>query len=424
MRSHREGPVQRSVAGGSIVVAIFLLAVALIASSCSAPIGSSSEPAITPTGWDTPVSAPQPNSNQAMARANVHGTGVYTTRGVRQLTDLKWKFKPVGYGVNTIPVIQGSIAYFGGGDGRLYAVDAETGVEKWNRRLDTISTSAPAIADHTVYVGAWEELYALSTDTGEVRWKFEPERGSDDSYYADPVVYGGTIYFGGRHNLYALDSHNGKEKWKLKLSGVTASVPTVYDGMLYIGSYSPDGRVDTYLYALDSQTGQEIWKRKVRGDGIRGAIAVADGVLYVGTTDDGLLALDATNGQEKWRYYPGSGVTTGPAVAYDLVYITDRGRLYAVDAQTGKEKWAHEGGGILYSDPVIAEGVVYYTTSEPGSDSSMADVKPKGYLHAVDAQSGHELWKFNVAGITSRAPAVADGIVFFGSEEDYLYAVK
>lgn len=359
-----------------------------------------------------------------MARANVHGTGVYVTKGVRQLTGLKWKFKTGEHGVNTVPVIKDAVAYFGGNDGRLYAVDAATGSEKWHRSLDTISTSAPAIAGDMVYVGAWEELYALNTGTGKVRWKFKPERGSDDSYYADPVVDGGTVYFGGRNHFYALDSETGQEKWKFELGGVTRSVPTVYNGNIYIATFRPDNRKAAYLYALDNETGQEKWRLEAAGGGIGGSVAVADDVLYVGTRDDGLLALDAENGQEKWRYDLDSGMTTGPAVAYGLVYVTDQGKLYAIDAQTGEEKWKHQGSGSFCSDPVIADGLVYYTTNGAGLGSNWLDLKLIGNLYAVDAQSGRELWKYSVTGNALAAPAIADGTVYFGSEEDYLYAVK
>lgn len=42
--------------------------------------------------------------------------------------------------------------------------------------------------------------------------------------------------------------------------------------------------------------------------------------------------------------------------------------------------------------------------------------------------SPHELtefiWKFKTEGIVASSPAVADGMVFFGSFDNYLYAVK
>jgi outer membrane protein assembly factor BamB len=411
---------------GARIYLMSLLMLALAAVSCSPSRGTRSEGTTAPDTWrvPTPISAPQPNSNGAMVRANVHGTGVFAAEGVRQLNGIHWKFRTIEYGVKTPPVIHNSVVYFGGRDGRIYAVDAATGTEKWNRTLDTQSTSAPAIAGDTVYAGGWVEFYALSAETGAVKWIFRPAGGAEDGYYSDPIVYGGTVYVGLRHNLYAVDSHNGQEIWQRKLSGATTSVGVVYDDVIYVGTYSADDREDTYLYAIDSHNGQELWKFKTSGGGIGGAVAVADEMVYVGTTDEGLLALDAKSGEERWRFYPASGVTTAPAVANGLVYITDRGALYAVDAQTGKQKWTYQGSDGFYSDPVIASGLVYYTTSEPGPGSSLADVKMIGYLHAVDAQTGQEQWKLKVSGDASRAPAIANATVYFGSAESYLYAIR
>jgi len=357
-----------------------------------------------------------------MARANVHGTGVYITNAVRQLTGLKWEFKAGDRGSVTTPAIQGSTVYFGQ-RGSVYAVDTGTGTKKWTRELDNQGTSAPAIVGDTVYVGVRDELYAISTDTGAVEWIFQPEEGSDDSPLNDPVVYDGTIYFGGWRNSYALDIETGTEKWKQELTSIIRSVPSVYNGTVYIGTLNLDGRHDSYLYALDSQTGQEKWKLKTRGQGIGGAVAVTDGIVYVSTYEDGLLALDATSGQEKWRYNPGLVAATAPAVAYGIVYITDQGTLYAVDAQTGKDKWRLHGSGGFSSDPVIADGIVYFGTTTAGIGVIFGG-HPTGYVHAVDAQSGQELWKFSVEGGIAGSPAISVGTVYFGGGEGTLYAVR
>jgi outer membrane protein assembly factor BamB len=334
---------------------------------------------------------------------------------------LKWKIKSENRTTTTSPAIQGSTLYFGR-DGLLLAVDAGTGTEKWNRKLDNINTSAPAVAGDTVYAGGWEELYALSADTGEVKWVFRPESGSDDSYFDDPVVYDGTVYFGGWSHFYALDSETGQEKWKLKLDAITRSVPTVNDGTVYVGTFSPDIGEAGYLYALDSKTGQEKWKLKATGGGIGGAVAVTDGVVYVSTNDDGLLALDAKSGQVKWRSNIESSLLAAPAVAYGTVYITGR-VLYAVDARTGKEKWRLKGSGDFNYDPVIADGIIYF-----GSTGASLGVFLGGPLnsniHAVDAHSGEELWRFSVDGSTSGDPAISNGTLYFGSDEGHFYAVK
>lgn len=404
--------------------ALAVLVVALLAGGCATSPGGGSVLTAAPSIWNTPtpINAPSPNSNGAMARANIHGTGVYGTAGVRQLTGASWKFTAGAGGSITTPAIQGAAVYFGNG-GRVYAVDAATGTERWNRKLDNVHTSAPAIAGDTVYVGAWEALFALNPATGGVKWIFQSVGGSDDSYYIDPVVEGGTIYFGAWHAVYALDSATGREKWTHKLSGITITVPAVYEGTIYVGTYSPDKREVPYLYALDSQTGQEQWKFQATGGGIGGAVAVTDGVVYVSTSAEGLVALDATSGHEKWHYNPGAGLSHAPAVAYGTVYLTNRGTLHALDAQTGQERWQLQAGGDLYSDPVIADGILYFgsTTANP---ASLFGAQPTGDLHAVDVQTGQEQWKFSVVGSVSGSPAVAAGTVYFGDELGTLYAVK
>jgi outer membrane protein assembly factor BamB len=336
---------------------------------------------------------------------------------------LKWQFKTNDPGTTTTAAVHGSIVYFSQ-SGKLYAVDTATGMDKWNRKIGIEgATSAPAVAGDTVYVGGWEELYALSAETGDTKWTFQAEQKSD-YYLDDPIVVGGTVYFGGEGNIYsnfyALDSKTGQEKWKVKLSGTTRSIATVYDGIVYIGTFNVDDITDTYLYAIDSKTGQEKWKFKAKGRGIAGAVAVTGGVAYVSTYADGLVALDAKSGREKWRYEAGTSLGHDPAVAYETVYIRENGILYAVDAQTGKEKWRLQESDALTSDSVIADGIIYFTSTEDNHG------QPSGGVNAIDAQSGQKLWDFSAPapGVTSRAPAVADGTVYFGSEEGTFYAVK
>ena len=75
------------------------------------------------------------------------------------------------------PAIADGVVYFGTGEGMLYALDAQTGDERWVfETADTIHSS-PAIADGTVYVGNMESrLYAVDAANGKVQYKF----GSSD----------------------------------------------------------------------------------------------------------------------------------------------------------------------------------------------------------------------------------------------------
>jgi ribosomal protein L7/L12 len=66
-----------------------------------------------------------------------------------------------------------------------------------------------------------------------------------------------------------------------------------------------------------------------------------------------------------------------------------------------QEKWKFRRGGSTHGPSAIAEGVVY-----AGSDD--------GYLYAVDAETGQEKWKFDPGSADYYSPVVSGGVVCFG----------
>ena len=65
-----------------------------------------------------------------MSKADLGRTGVYPDDGPSQLTGLLWKFPTGGHPVISSPAVSGGMVYFGSSD-TLYALDAQTGQEKW-----------------------------------------------------------------------------------------------------------------------------------------------------------------------------------------------------------------------------------------------------------------------------------------------------
>jgi outer membrane protein assembly factor BamB len=66
---------------------------------------------------------------------------------------------------------------------------------------------------------------------------------------------------------------------------------------------------------------------------------------------------------------------------------------------------------MVKSSPAVADGIVFFGSWD-------------NYLYAVDVKTGQEKWKFKTDGEVFTSPAVADGIVFFGSKDNYLYALE
>ena len=78
-------------------------------------------------------------------------------------------------------------------------------------------------------------------------------------------------------------------------------------------------------------------------------------------------------------------------------------------------KWKFKTEGQVWSSPAVSDGVVYFGNND-------------GFLYAVSINSGHEKWKFKTEESITSCPAVSDGLVYFGSVifgdvDGYFYAV-
>jgi outer membrane protein assembly factor BamB len=77
-------------------------------------------------------------------------------------------------------------------------------------------------------------------------------------------------------------------------------------------------------------------------------------------------------------------------------------------------KWSYAIGNdnsTVESSPAVANGVVYV-----GSDD--------GNLYALDVRTGAKLWSYTTGGLVQTSPAVANGVVYFGGGDDNVYALN
>ncbi len=202
--------------------------------------------------------------------------------------------------------------------------------------------------------------------------------------------------------------------WTMPTSSSIFSSPLVANGVVYIVSS------DNELYAFDAITGKMRWKASMGnvtgiGSFIYSSPAVVNNVVYIGSTDHNLYTFDATTGSKLWTTPTGGAIYASPAVVNNVVYIaSDDHNLYAIDATTGHIMWTARASYNINSSPAVVDGVVYV-----GSDD--------GKLYAF-AASGCEqspclpLWIAPTGDYIFSSPAVANGIVYIGSHDNKLYA--
>ena len=232
-----------------------------------------------------------------------------------------WYFRTKNSVKNDVAVENG-VVFAQDCDGNVYAIDLETGCEKWQTKVPLGVTfynhCCVRVYEGKVFAGGTRQLSALDMETGEILWSSEAQGWGEPSANR-PVFYKNLIIIGAVwRRLYALDINTGKEVWELQptLSSFFYSTPLVAGDRLIVpagnGIYvlnPSNGAVrreitgcGMYLMHAGSGAGDTEVKKKACFDTC--ACPVLDGdVLYIGTVNNGVLALNAAT-YETLRHYP------------------------------------------------------------------------------------------------------------------------
>ena len=115
-------------------------------------------------------------------------------------------------GLLTDPVLaDGNTLLVGGIDRSLYALDLDTGSQKWSFDAAGWFWGRPLVADGKIYVPNLDShVYALDATTGEKLWSFETEAG-----VRSPTILAGDVLIvvDQKGNVYGLNPDTGTLKW-------------------------------------------------------------------------------------------------------------------------------------------------------------------------------------------------------------------
>jgi outer membrane protein assembly factor BamB len=118
--------------------------------------------------------------------------------------------------------------------------------------------------------------------------------------------------------------------------------------------------------------------------------------------------------ERKWyRLFTDEGLMAGVQliIAHGKVFVgTMAGILHAIDSDTGKDLWRFKTGGAILHTCAVAENKVFFCNAE-------------GKIYAVSAGDGRLLWSFRTRLAFWNSPLVSDGVVVVGSRQGRLYAI-
>ena len=211
---------------------------------------------------------------------------------------VRWRLKTGGR-IRSSPAVAGATVFVGSADGRFYAADLASGQERWHfdtegHALESAKfgfdrrtiQSSPVVAGDLVLFGARDGfLYALDRETGRQRWRYDYKVSWIN---ASPAVSDGVVYVGtsDAHFVQALDLATGKERWRFDAMGI------VWSSAAVVGDAVVVGEGGGLLHVLDRATGKERWQLKL-GAGVFSSPVVVDDMIYVGGFDGAVYAVRA-----------------------------------------------------------------------------------------------------------------------------------
>jgi outer membrane protein assembly factor BamB len=426
---------------------IAFAAVTLAALGSTLALTARSEPA----GGDWPMWGGTPDRNMVSSMK-----GLPTTWDVKTKTNIKWVAE-LGSQTYGNPVVSNGVVLVGtnnesmkdpnvkGDKGIVMAFRESDGQFLWQAVHDKLAAgrandwpfqgvcSSPLVIDGAAYyVSNRGEVVAVDIqgfrDSGENDGPFKGEKQTRET---DADI------------LWTFDM---MEELGVSQHNMANSSPVFFENLIYVST--SNGQDESHvnvpspkapgIIALDRTTGKLVWEDKpsvgekiLHGQWSSPAVGkIGDTVqVVIGQGDGWVRGFEAKTGKKLWEFdlnpkdsvWPKTRneVISTPVIQENVVYIANGqdpehgegvGHLYAIDAT--KRGDITESGRIWHygdvrrsiSTGALFNGILFY------SDFS-------GFLHALDAKTGKQLWKHDMFAAIWGSPMVIDGKVYLGDED-------
>jgi outer membrane protein assembly factor BamB/plastocyanin len=373
-------------------------------------------------------------------------------------------------GITSQPIVVGDTVYIQDMRSNVFALDRDTGAQKWEAPFDvgSIGPNGVAVAYDMVYAGLSDtgEVVALKASDGSVVWRQKIGSPPGEGIDMSPIVYDGTVYIsttpgtglgsfyagGDRGVLYALDAVTGETKWWFDTTkgGFNAVAVAGGGGLWYPPSIDKDGNIyfgvgnpapwpmtpecpngtcrpgknlyTSSMVSIDPSTGAVRWYYQDRPHDLLDLDFQATPVLTTVSIDgtDTPLAIGSgkTGNVVAVRQDTGAVVWKTPVGKHQ----NDETDKLLPDDGTSLEVFPGSLGGVetplAYADGTVYAAYLdypqYQTATGQDDASSVGFDAGTGGLVALDAKDGKVRWDIKLPTLPVGAATVSNDLVFAG----------
>jgi outer membrane protein assembly factor BamB len=198
---------------------------------------------------------------------------------------LRWRFRteraPHSEFSTLTPALVGDVVYFGGPDGSVYALDAQSGKELWRIELGgRILTPVRAVEQH-LFVGIVEgKIFRLDRATGAIDKELATEAFP---HHGLAPAEDSLLVLLGESKLASLDLELEGVRWQREADEWSTYNPLLMNEVAVVGTGNGE------VLAVKISDGSTVWSHPV--EGMPRGLGVAGPVLYIGTLKGSVYAL-------------------------------------------------------------------------------------------------------------------------------------
>jgi outer membrane protein assembly factor BamB len=220
------------------------------------------------------------------------------------------------------------------------------------------------------------------------------------------VVEDSLVYYGVSHKrnkIHCRNIFNGKILWHKSVKDVTGT-PIIIDKHIYMISALGE------VFCMDKMTGKIVWRDSLGQKSTAGPSSDGKSVLI--PFDDGVIrSYDATSGEINFEVELGEPLMSHAVIAGDVYLTGAGGSVYALDLETGEILWQKNYKHSIWTAPALDDGILYYGDNV-------------GNLIALRERDGQIMWTFKTGGVILSSPIVVGNFVIFASLDKNLYSLN